>query len=133
MPTRTKLHIALNTTCVMMLLNVFSKPLRIPETFQWVLIIGVFIPLGLSFYFIKKKIEKQSGSKETVNPPDLDQRQSTKRRLVFMMVLGVAAGLSSPLVMPLTGTTLGLKGDFICGLIASAVICFIFGMKLRKL
>ena len=54
MTTRTKHYIAINTASMMGLLNVFSKPLHISETFQWVLILGMFMPLGLTFYFIKK-------------------------------------------------------------------------------
>ena len=61
MTTRVKLYIACYTACAMMLLNIFSKPLHIPDLLQWVLIIGVFIPLGWMFYLIKKqKQEKQN-------------------------------------------------------------------------
>jgi hypothetical protein len=123
------------------LLNVFSKPLHIPEPFQWVLIIGVFVPIGLMFYFIKVlKREKAevSGTVETLaNPatanPATEQQKKTKRHLWLGMALGCAVGLCAPLWAPLTGTTLGPKGDFVVGLITVAICCAIFGLRLRKL
>jgi len=85
MTTRTKLYITSYTVSAMILLNVFSKPLHIPEGFQWVLIIGVFIPLGLTFYFIKQqKLERQAqpASTEAAGRPVTDPTQSTKQRFV---------------------------------------------------
>lgn len=136
MTTRTKLYITSYTTSGLMLLNVFSKPLHIPETFQWVLIIGVFVPLGLMFYFIRQqKAERQTqpASAESAMRPSTDPRQSAKRRLILMMVLGSVVGLCAPLWLPITGSTLGVRGDFICGIITVAVACSIFGFRLRKL
>ena len=136
MTTRTKLIITSYTASAMMLLNVFSKPLHIPEAFQWVLIIGVFVPLGLMFYFIKQqKLERQTQptSAELAARPVTDARQSTKRRLILLMALGSAVGLCAPFWMPLTGSTLGTRGDFICGVITVALVCSIFGFRLRRL
>jgi hypothetical protein len=136
MTTRTKLYITVYTACAMMLMNVFSKPLHIPEAFQWVLIIGVFIPLGLIFYFIKiQKQEKlkQPVSTETAARPVSDAQQGVKKRLILTMVLGVFVGLCAPLWLPVTGTTLGTRGDFVCGIITAAVVCVIVGFRLRKL
>jgi hypothetical protein len=136
MTTRTKLSITIYVWSAMMLLNVFSKPLHIPEPFQWVLIIGAFIPLGLTFYFIKRqKLEKlgQPVSTETAVRLVTDTRQSAKKRLILMMVLGVCVGLCAPLWLPVTGSTLGTGGDLICGIITAAVVCTIFGVRLRYL
>ena len=136
MTTRTKLYITSYTACAMMMLNVFSKPLHIPEAFQWVLIIGVFIPLGLTFYYIKKqkqeKLEPSVVTESGAQPVD-DVRQRIKKRLILMMVLGVLVGLCAPLWLPVTGTTLGVRGDFICGIITAAVVCLIVGLRLRKI
>jgi RNAse (barnase) inhibitor barstar len=118
-----------------------SKPLHIPEPFQWVLIIGVFVPIGLAFYFIKiSKREKAeaSGTGETLANPATtstatEQQKKTKRNLWLGMVLGCAVGLCAPLWLPWTGTTLGPKGDFVVGLITVAICCTIFGLRLRKL
>lgn len=136
MTTRVKLYIASYTACVMMMLNVFSKPLHIPESVQWILVIGVFIPLVWTFYLIKKqKQEKleQSASTETAKSKNVDERQNTKKRLILIMVLCSAVGLCAPLWMPLTGTTLGTRGDFICGIITAVTVCVIFGIRLRKI
>jgi len=140
MTTRTKLNITIYITSIMMLLNVFSKPLRIPEPFKWALIIGVFGPIGLMFYFIKiQKREKAgaSGTGETVASastanPTTEQKR-IKRNLWLGMASGCAAGLCAPLWLPLTGTTLGAKWDFVVGLITVAICCIIFGLRLRKL
>jgi hypothetical protein len=136
MTTRAKLYITSYTTSAMMLLNVFSKPLHIPEPFQWVLMVGIFIPLGFMFYLIKKqKQEKQAqpAATDATAPPASATRQTVRKRLILMMLLGSVIGLCSPLWLPLTGTTLGPKGDFICGIITVAIVCSIFGFRLRKL
>ncbi len=136
MTTRTKLYIATYTACIMMMLNVFSKPLHISEAFQWVLIIGVFIPLGFTFYFIKKqKQEKQEqpNSAGITARPATDQQQSAKKKLILMMVLGSIVGLCAPFWMPLTGTSLGVGGDLICGIITAVFVCAICGFRLRKM
>jgi len=138
MTTRAQLYIASYTASAMMLLNVFSKPLHIPEPIQWVLILGVFIPLGWLFYLIKKdKREKLQQSQhplptESTKSSIINERQNTKKKLVLMMVLGSTVGLCAPLWIPLTGTTLGATGDFICGAITAVVICVIYGVRLRN-
>jgi hypothetical protein len=136
MSTRTKLYITSYTASAMMLLNVFSKPLHIPEAFQWVLIVGAFVPLGLMFYFIKQqKLERQAQpvSTDAAARSVTDPRHSTKQRLILLMVLGSAVGLCAPFWMPLTGTTLGVRGDLACGIITAVVVCVIFGIRLRRL
>jgi hypothetical protein len=139
--TRTKLNITVYITCIMMLLNVFSKPLHIPEPFQWALIIGVFVPIGLTFYFIKvQKREKAeaSGTGKTVGNsaaanPATEQQKKTKQHLLLGMGSGCVIGLCAPLWLPLTGTTLGPKGNFVVGLITVAICYPIFSLRLRKL
>jgi hypothetical protein len=104
-----------------------------------VLIIGVFVPIGMTFYFIKSvKREKAQGAGQAVADATtanaaLEQKNATKKRLLLMMALGCGTGLCAPLWLPLTGTTLGPKGDFVVGLITAAVCCTIVGLRLRKL
>jgi len=138
--TRTKLNITVYITSIMMLLNVFSKPLHIPEAFHWALIIGVFVPIGFLFYLIKvqkrEKAQAVSTGKiipdpATANPTE--QKKKTKRNLWIGMGSGCLVGLCAPFWLPLTGTTLGPKGDFVVGLITVAICCTIFGLRLRKL
>jgi FtsH-binding integral membrane protein len=136
MTTRTKLNITIYAASIMMMLNVFSKPLHISEAFQWVLIVGVFIPLGLTFYFIKKQKQERQEKPITADAaaqPLTDRQQRAKRALILMMVLGSIAGLCSPFWLPLTGTSLGTRGDLICGIIAALFVCAICGFRLRKL
>ena len=130
----------------MILLNVFSKPLHIPEAFQWVFMIGVFVPIGFTFYLIKvQKRDKAAASNTgkavtnsaTMDPaavdPATEQRKKAKQRLLLMIGIGCGIGLTAPLWLPLTATTLGPKGDFVVGLITVAICCIIFGLRLRKL
>lgn len=136
MTTRTKLIVSLFATCALSPLNVFSKPLHIPLSIQWVLMFAQFIALGFAFYFIRRqKLEKRmaSASGEAAPASDTDQQRSIRKRLLLIMVLGSAVGLCSPFWMPYTGTTLGARGDFICGVIAAAIVCVVLGFRLRKL
>lgn len=141
MSTRTKLNITIYVTSTMMLLNVFSKPLHISQAFQWVLTIGVFIPIGMIFYFAKvAKREKAEGTgtgqtvtDATATNAELEEKKKIKRNLWLMMGSGCGIGLCAPLWLPLTGTTLGPKGDFVVGLITVAICCTIVGWRLRKL
>ncbi len=141
MSTRTKLNITIYVTSIMMLLNVFSKPLHIPEAFQWVLMIGVFIPIGMIFYLAKvAKREKAEGAgtgqtvtDATTTNAELEEKKKIKRNLWLMMGSGCGIGLCAPLWLPLTGTTLGPKGDFVVGLITVAICCTIVGWRLRRL
>jgi len=130
MTTRTKLNLTSGTLSLLTMLNVFSKPLHI-ERFEWLLLIGIGVSLVLMFRCIKQL------KQETPPPVSVDEaaerRRKTKRALIWMMVGCSAIGLCGPLWMPLTGTTLGPRGDFICGLITVAFICTIFGYRLRKL
>jgi len=136
MTTRTKLNISINTACIMMLLSVFSKLLHIPDAFEGILTLGTFLLLGFAFYFIKK--QKQERREQLIAQgeaarPVTDQRRRTKRALISMMMLCSILGLCSPFLLPLTGTSLGAGGDLICGIIAAALMCAIFGFRLKRL
>jgi|SRR6516165_7899684 hypothetical protein len=136
MTTRTKLYITSYTTSALMLLNVFSKPLHIPEAFQWALIFGNFIPIGLMFYLINKRkfeAQTQASSAESMVLPTANQKQLAKKKLVLNMVLGSAVCLCGPLWLPLTGTSLGIQGNFVCSIFGAVVVCTIYGIKLRNL
>jgi hypothetical protein len=105
------------------------------------LTIGIFVPIGLIFYFIKvlkrEKAEASATDTTVTNaaPADaaIEQRKKTKRGLLLGMGLGCLVGLCAPLWLPLTGTTLGPTRDFVVGLITVAICCTIFGLRLRKL
>ena len=135
MPARTKLNIASIAASIMMTLNVFSKPLHIPEIFQWVLMIGVFAPLYLVFRYIKQlKLEKASSEGAAVKVDAAEKEKSaTKKRLFWAMALSVAGSLASPFWLPLTGTTLGIKGDVVVGVITACIVILIIGTRIRKL
>jgi hypothetical protein len=136
MNTKTKLNIASYTTSTMILLNVFSKPLHIPELLQWVLNIGVFIPLVLIFRFAKELRRKKAGALDAADATTAsltESRKKARRRLLLMMALGCCIGLCSPLWLPFTGTTLGTGGDFLVGIVTVVIVCTIFGFRLRKI
>ena len=119
----------------MMMLNVFSKPLHISEAFQWVLIIGVFVPIALTFHWIKvpkrEKAEAEMGKPAADSPAELQKKM--KNRLLLMLAIGSIIGLCAPLWLPLTGTTLGARGDFVVGLFTVGIVATIFGLRLRKI
>ena len=134
MTTRTKLNITVFTSSFMMLLTVFSKPLHIAPAIQWVLMIGAFVPIASMFYFIKRlKQEKAASPGVTTVDSETELRKRTRSRLILIMGLGCIVGLSAPLWLPLTRTTLGPQGDLAVGLITIAIVCTIFGLRLRKL
>jgi len=88
------------------------------------------------FHFIKKqKQEKLAPATASVaaQQPAAESSKNVKTRLILIMGIGVVIGFCAPLWMPLTGTTLGTVGDLICGLITAAIVCVIFGLRLRKL
>jgi hypothetical protein len=120
----------------MMFLNVFAKPLHIPDEVRWILIVGVFVPLTMVFQYLKVLKQEQAAAPEDqkqVNGEAGDPRRKVKNRLLLGMAFGVMAGLAAPFWMPITGTSLGMKGDFLCGLFSAAVLCTIFGLRIRKL
>jgi hypothetical protein len=136
MTTRTKLNIAVWTTSIMMMVNVFSKPLHIPEPIHWALILGVFVPIALTFLFIKQMKEEKAGNAATSSGRSVsqaDDRKATRNRLLLMMAIGCLVGLCSPFWLPLTGTTLGTTGDLMVGIITIVVVCAIFGFRLRNI
>jgi hypothetical protein len=137
MTTRTKITICSYTATIMMLLIVFSKPLNIPELFHRVMIVGVLIPLALMFHFIKaqKKEQAEESTPETplsASSNELVQKKK-KNQIILMIVAGTAVGLSCPLWLPLTGSSLGAQGDLFAGLITAVIVLAILGPQLRKL
>src|SRR5579862_8239562 len=99
MTTRTKLNITSFVASTMMFLNVFSKPLHIPQGIQWVLILGVFVPLALVFRYIKiLKQEQAIKAENTVqaNGQQEDAKRKVRKRLLLMMVAGGMVSLACP-------------------------------------
>ncbi|MCX5849872.1 MAG: hypothetical protein NTW65_10525 [Deltaproteobacteria bacterium] len=134
MTIHTKLNICLFTAGSMGLLVVFSEPLHIAELFQWVLLIGIFIPLGLTFHFTKKlKQEKIEGAGPPNTLTKTELKKEQRKRILLVMGIGSAVGLCSPLWLPLTGSSLGAKGDFATGIITAAIVCIICVLRLRKI
>lgn len=136
MTTQAKLNIAAYAASAMMLLAVFSKPLHIPDPIQWALILGVFVPIGFLFYLVKRVKQERTQNAapgEQITASSHQVQRKARKGLLISMALGALVGLSAPFWMPLTGTTLGPKGDFIVGLITVAIVCAICGYRLRKL
>ena len=119
-----------------MLLNVFFTPLHVPEIFQWVLIIGVFLPIALTFYYNKKmkhEMKQEAQAPTASTSPPVESRAKVRRRLWLMMACGSAVGLCAPFWLPLTGTTLGFAGDLLIGLTTVTMVCTILWIKMAKL
>jgi hypothetical protein len=136
MLTRTKLNITFYTIGILSFLFVFSRPLRIPEEFQFLIFVGLFILLGMSINFIKKQKSGKKGPVSEANSvvlPTANQTQSAKRKLIVLMALALVVGLCAPLWLPLIGNSLGIQMDLAAGIFGGAVICVICGIKLKKL
>jgi len=135
MTTRTKLTVCMYTASAMLFLNLFSYPLHIPEKFQWVLMLGVFIPLGLVFYFIKQIKREKAEISQATNTPTVtieDQKSAKRKKLFLLMLIASVSALSTPIWMPFTGSSLGLKGDFTVGFMLAVIICIYFGLMIKK-
>lgn len=135
MTTRTKLNAALFTSSVMMLVNVFSEPLGITGNVKWALLIGVFVPLGLVFYYSKKlKAEGANGSVTVgLAASRLSiERKKTGKRLIVIWACVVAYSLAAPIWLPITGVSLGTRGDFLVGVLTAALVSAIFAVRIKK-
>jgi uncharacterized membrane protein YeaQ/YmgE (transglycosylase-associated protein family) len=120
----------------MMWLNILSKPLHISEAFQWVLIIGVFYPIALTFHYNKKLKKEKKAAMQASDGTIMfaeDSRKKRKKMLLMMMACGVIVGMLAPFWGPITGTTLGFRGDMIVGLITAVISCTIFGIGIARL
>lgn len=136
MTTRTKLNLSSFVASAMIFLNVFSHPLGIPEGFQWVLIFGVVVPLGLTFRYIKKLKEEKVPGDMAGNRTSIDARGSRRavnRRLVMVWLIAVGVGLGTPFWLPITGVSRGFRSDFIVGVVTAVVVSIIFGIRLWKI
>ena len=136
MTTRAKLNFASLTSSVMMLLNVFSHPLGIPSGVQWALMIGVFVPLSLIFFYAKKlKAEKASDTGRVAMPPnELSAAQKKiRKRFIVIWVCVAAYSLTAPLWLPIAGVSLGTRGDFMIGVCTAALVSLIFAIRLRRM
>ena len=135
MTTRTKLYIASLTSSIMMLLNAFSKPLYIPEEVKLGLSLGFFIPLALMFRYAKRLKQEHTitiQNETEINKVAINPKRKIRNRLLLIMALVVTVCLATPFWKPLTGTSLGMKGDLFVGMITAAIVCIIIGIRLRK-
>jgi len=136
MTTRTKLYASSFTSSTMLMLHVFHKPLHIPESIASVLLPGAFIPLVLIFKYTKMLKAEQSvqfHNQTQANDEAIDLNRKKRRNVFAVMGITVVGCLLSPFWLPVTGTTLGMKGDFMVGLISAAIVCLICGIQLRKI
>jgi hypothetical protein len=136
MTTRTKLNIASFTSSVMVFLNVFSHPLGISNGVQWALILGNFVPLGLLFHYNKKlkeeRANKTDGAGLEAAEPTATQKKARKR-FILIWVSVVAYSLTAPIWLPITGVSLGTRGDFLVGVTGATMVSVIFAVRLKKL
>ena len=128
MSTRRKFQIASFTASVMMLLNVFSRPLGIPEAAQWVLIIGVFVPLGLLIVY-SRRLRSERALGAAAQRPAL---RSARAVLVTAWVCGVACALAAPFWLPIAGAGVGTRGNVAIGVITAIVLSVVFGIRLKR-
>jgi len=137
MKTKTKLTTACIVAGAMMWLNILSHPLGISEGVQWVLILGVFIPLGLIFVYNKRlKKEKTEAVAAGTLPASkiVDHQNKGRKRLIVIWICLVPFALSFPFWLPsISGISLGRVGDFMVSIASIAMFSLIFWIQLKKL
>jgi hypothetical protein len=107
-----------------------------PVQLNWVLLIVGFVSSAFSLHFVKLLKRQDAhgpGIEVAAGDSSSELRKSTRNRLLIFMVVSSIPGLCIPLWSPLVGTSLGLRGDVIVGLITVAIVCTFFGFKLRRI
>jgi len=135
MATRTKLNVAMVVASVMMFLNIFSHALGIPLEAQIALEVGVFVPLGLIF-FLLKRLKAEGANRGIPRPVPSEEKQTPeiRGRKPLLIVWGgtVIMSLAAPLWLPITGSTLTLRLNFVVGLVTAAIVSCIFLWRLFR-
>jgi hypothetical protein len=113
-----------------MLLCVFSKPLHLSDTVYWMLAATMFVFLYLEFRYIKQMKAERAAKVLTENEKN-DAAKKMKKSTFWIILYGVAMSLLTPLWLPFTGESLGVRGDTVIG-ITSGVIFFTVFVTVRR-
>ena len=103
MTLRTKTNLAGILAAVLGNLVVFSHILRIPDSVQWGLMLGVLLLLGVQFHYFKKLKEERAReiSRGAVTVTSLaDQYRRSRRRLIIIWICLIPFTLSMPRWLP---------------------------------
>jgi hypothetical protein len=130
------LLLLLDTWVAMQTLRGIPEPFGISKPSQLLLSIGAVPPLIMANYYLKvlkqrKAAGVEMGKTEEVSP--FEVRKKARNRLLFVMVISSISALAAPAWLPILGSRLGWNGDFVAGVITTAVICTIVGLRLRKI
>jgi hypothetical protein len=97
----------------------------------------MWIPLGLTFFYIKKlKSEKASQVAAGILPVSKieDDKRKARKRLIVIWICMVPFTLTTFLWMPyVSGISLGLWGDVFVSIATLATVSLIFWLQLKKL
>ena len=118
-----------------MLMNVFSNPLGISENVKSLLLIGVWVPLGLTFFYIKRLKKETTVEVESKETESETRKTQSKARNSFIAtwICGVVFSLAAPFWLPTTGTILGKRGDLLVGVLTAGMVSVIFGLRWKKM
>jgi hypothetical protein len=103
---------------------------------QWALIIGVLIPLGSIFHYSKKLKEERASDAVRVGVPASEisaAQKNIRKRFIVIWVCVAAYSLAAPVWLPITGVTLGVRGNFLIGVVTAVVVSVIFAIRLKKM
>jgi hypothetical protein len=121
----------------MSFLIIGSHLLGLSNPTQWALLILMWIPLGLTFFYIKKlKGEKASQVAAGILPASKieDDKRKARKRLIVIWICMVPFTLTTFLWMPyVSGISLGLRGDVFVSIATLAMVSLIFWIQLKKL
>jgi hypothetical protein len=122
--TRANIFIGLGAAC--MFANLGQKPLGLPD---WT---GFVLPvLGALFMWCGVWILRRARKRGDISPPEATIQQYN-RRLALMLVLVVAASLSSPFYLPYTGVTLPFRQRVVSAVISCAVCVTVVLIAMRR-
>ncbi|HNC23475.1 MAG TPA: hypothetical protein PLU52_04650 [Opitutaceae bacterium] len=136
MTLRTKTNLAGILAAVLGNLVVFSHILRIPDSVQWGLMLGVLLLLGVQFHYFKKLKEERAReiSRGAVTVTSLaDQHRQSRRKLIIIWICLIPFTLSMPRWLPyVSGVSLGRTGDMLVALVTLGLLSLIFWNNLRR-
>jgi FtsH-binding integral membrane protein len=136
MTTRFKLNIASFFVCVVGFANTSSYILGIPEAGQWALLIVIWVPLGLVFYYFKKLKKERAeaiASGVLALSKVADEESKGRKKLILTWVCMFPFTMSFPFWLPtVSGVSLGHLGDFLTAFGSFLMLSLVFWLRLKK-
>jgi FtsH-binding integral membrane protein len=136
MTTRFKLNAVSLVACLMGYTSICSHILGIPDSGQWALLILIWVPLGLVFFYIKKLKEERAEAiaSGVLAPSKVANEQSRgRKKLIVIWICMFPFTMSFPFWLPtVSGVSLGRLGDFMTAFASFLILSVICWIQLKK-